>query len=138
MDENDYNSEESFAITSQLVNGIRNKSAEVKNIKLTLERVQTKIIIDTGSSVNLIDKNTFHKIVKVNKSLILKKANTKIFPYASRPIDILGYFHGTFENKNHYTAEKDFDVNKENAGNLLSIHTAKDLKYIDVKVSIGT
>ena len=83
MDENDYNSEESFAITSQLVNGIRNKSAEVKNIKLTLERVQTKILIDTGSSVNLIDKNTFHKIVKVNKSLILKKANTKIFPYAS-------------------------------------------------------
>ena len=41
------------------------------------------MIIDSGSSVNLIDKNTFERIKNHNPNLLLKKSSTVIFPYAS-------------------------------------------------------
>ena len=100
---------------------------------INLESVKVRMIIDTGSSVNLIDKNTFNKLKAVNEHLKLKKSKTKIFPYASEPIKILGYFQGTFENKNHITTQRVFVVNKENAGNLLCLETAKDMNFINVK-----
>ena len=127
-------SEESFAVTVEAVSSVDNDKAKrkLREVTVQIEGVQTKMILDTGSTVNLIDKNTFDKICKRNKSLALKSTNSKIYPYASKPIKVLGCFQGTFENSKHISVGKVYVVNKLNAGNLLCEHTAKELRFLDV------
>jgi hypothetical protein len=128
----DCETEELFAISCESVNVIENTKQDIRKVTVKLEGVQSKMIVDTGSSVNLIDRKTFNRLREINKTLLLKSSKTKIYPYASKPIKVLGYFQGTFENDKHITVQKVFVVNNENAGNLLSLETAKELTYIDV------
>ena len=48
---------------------------------ITIANVNIKMIIDSGSSLNLIDRKTWEKIKKENKSVELRPTKTKIFPY---------------------------------------------------------
>ena len=72
--------------------------------------MKTKAIVDTGSSIDLIDKKTFDKIVKNNGELHLNKTKKRIHPYASEPIKIYGYFKGIIESKKKITESKIFVV----------------------------
>ena len=50
---------------------------------------QLIFFIDSGSSINAIDKQTFEKL-KIRKSMLVK-TTTKIFPYgSSKPIVLIG------------------------------------------------
>ena len=66
-----------------------------------MENVVIKMI--SGSSVNLIDRNTFIRIKNHNPNLILKKSSTVIFPYASTPLKLIGCFKAEIETKNKIT-----------------------------------
>jgi len=46
---------------------------------------------------------------------------------------LLVIFRDTFENEKHITVQNIYVVNKEKAGNLLGIETAKELQLIDFK-----
>ena len=83
--------EELFSIEANQMN---NKNPKLKNVVVKVENVDVSMIIDSGSSVNIIDTGTFRKIQKKNK-IVLKPSKTKIYPYASEPIKTLGYFQGT-------------------------------------------
>ena len=50
------------------------------------------MLIDTGSSVNIIDKNSFEKVAGKNKNIRLQPSKTKIYPYVSEPLVTKGYF----------------------------------------------
>ena len=43
----------------------------------------------------------------------------------------MGYFQGTFETQKHIVVDKIYVANKENAGNLLCMNTAKELRLIN-------
>jgi len=116
---------ESFAVSPKQ----RTESAKIK-----VENVEIKMIIDSGSSINIIDKDTFEKIKKRNKNLVLSKnIKTKIFPYASKPLKTLGHFQATLETENKISSQKVFVVDHNTAGNLLGIHAAKQLDLILLK-----
>ena len=78
-EQSDTESEESFAI-QHTVNGITNSKQKVKNTSLKIDGVETKFIVDTGSTVNIIDKNTYEQLRKYNRKLILKKITSKNSP----------------------------------------------------------
>ena len=131
VDKVEYNSNsesegyESFAVSSK---------EKTKSTKLAVNNVEITMIIDSGSSINIIDKNTFEEIKKENKNLVLlQNIKTKIFPYASKPVKTLGYFRATLETKNKITTEKVFVVDHYDAGNLLCFHSAKELDLIQIK-----
>lgn len=59
------------------------------NIRLQIEGNQLQFLIDSGASVNVIDKKTFDQINTSKK--ILQKSNAKVFPYGSNtPLKIIG------------------------------------------------
>ena len=48
-----------------------------------------KVLIDSGASVNCMDKNTSNSVI--TKSTKLEKSNAKIYPFASKiPLKLLG------------------------------------------------
>ena len=71
----------------------------IQYVTVKINNVKTKAIVDTGSSIDLIDKETFNKIVKHNGEVHLHKTKKRIHPYASEPIKIYGYFKGIIESK---------------------------------------
>ena len=85
-----------------------------------------------SSSVNLIDKNTFERIKNHNPNLLLKKSSTVIFPYASTPLKSIGCLKAEIETKNKITTNKIYVVNKNNAGNIMGIETAKELNVLKI------
>ena len=105
----------------------RGQSHKTKSTNILLENVIIKMIIESGSSVNLIDKNTFERIKNHNPNLILKKSSTVIFPYASKPLKLIGSLKAEIETKNKITTNKVYVVNKNNFGNIMGIETAKEL-----------
>ena len=64
----------------------------MKFVKVKLENVNTRFLIDTGSSSDIIDKTTFEVLRRQNPRLKHKETKKRLYPYASRPIEILGYF----------------------------------------------
>ena len=84
----------------------RGQSNKTKSTNELVENVIIKMIIDSGSGVNLIDKNTFERIKNHNPNLILKKSSTVIFPYALTPLKLIGCFEAEIETKNEITTNK--------------------------------
>ena len=70
--------EEVLALT--LSSKERGQSYITKSIDVPVENVIIKMIIDSGFSMNLIDKNTLERIKNHNPNLTLKKSSTVIFP----------------------------------------------------------
>ena len=84
------------------------------------------MIIDSGSSVNIVDRKTFQKIQqKSYKKFNIKTSKAKIYPYASELIKTLGYFKATMESSKRISVQRIYIVDKEDAGNLLGIEAAK-------------
>ena len=70
------------------------------------------MLIDTGSNVNIIDKNSFEKVAGKNKNR-LKPSNAKIYPYASEQLVTKGYFMCKFETPDKMTVQKCYVVSKD-------------------------
>ena len=115
-------SEESFAVS---YSSSAMKTRKTKSVTAKIENVNVNIMIDTGSSVNLIDKNTYDKIYKRNESLKLKKTTTNIFPYESHPLKLSGYFQASIETNKRFSTSKFYVVNNATADNIMGIETAK-------------
>ena len=71
------------------------------------------MLIDTGSSVTVIDKTTFQKLKEQNPNLTLQKTKTKLFPYGTNaPLPLMGKFQTTLETKTKYAVCDVFVINK--------------------------
>ena len=121
----------SFSIKA---NSTRSKSMKYMSVKI--ENVLSQMLIDTGSSSDIIDKNTFEKIKQKNPKLKLKQTNKRLYPYASKPIPIVGYFDTVMETHDRFTDSKVFVVNQSTCGNLLSLQSAVALKLVDMNKSV--
>ena len=94
-------------------------------------------MIDSGATVNLIDEEAWSKIQKRNnKSIMLQKSTSHIYPYGSdKPLELKGKFTTTLESKTWFTPAAGKRKGKGNAGNLLSCHTTCGLGLIRIHVN---
>ena len=82
-----------------------------------------KMTIDTGSSINVIGKNTFAKL----RNIKLKPTSVKAYPFNSdKPVKMEGKFRALAESKHKFTVATIY-VTTEDGGCLLSSETAQEL-----------
>jgi hypothetical protein len=100
-------------------------------IEISIEGTPIKMLIDSGSCVNLIDKDSYNKLSKIG---ILQETKTKIFSYgANAPIALIGSFTANVcYNNKKILAE--FHVTEGASGCLLSYNTASRLEIIKIRV----
>ena len=129
--------EYSFAVQSQSVNTTREKGADAQS-KLPRTTVkfgttEIRMLIDSGASVNIIDKAGYQILSRKTPSIKLQPSKIKLNSYGSdTPIEILGQFQAAVESKNKITIATFFVANKA-SGSLLGYETARELGLIRVQ-----
>ena len=87
-----------------------------------------RMLVDSGSSINVIDEPTFDKI---KQKVALRRADTRVFAYgSSKTLQIVGKFEATIENKTKIDVA-DIYVIKGNYGFLLGYETCVQLAIIN-------
>ncbi|VDI77264.1 Hypothetical predicted protein [Mytilus galloprovincialis] len=124
-----------FGLRENTVNKVQKGQPKI-NVKINNSNVD--ILIDTGSSINVIDESTFENIKCKPK---LSHADTKVFAYGSdKNLKLMGKFHATIETDHKITTAPVY-VMKGRYGNLLCYDTSVDLsiqinmKYYAIKYS---
>lgn len=83
-------------------------------------------LVDTGSSINVIDEHTFEMIKKPQ----LSHANTKVFAYGSdKTLKLMGKFQATIETDSKITTAPVYVVQGK-YGNLLCYDTSVELNIV--------
>ena len=101
---------------------------------ITQDQNLSKLIIDTGASINIIDENTFACITE-QRPISLKRTRTKLFVNGSKQhLPVMEKFEATLETKKQMTAST-IHVVKGIYGSILSCDTAKDLNLVQVNVN---
>ena len=121
-----------YTTDHKYVNFNRNDSS--KTTKLKVNNTNINFTINSGSSINVIDKNVFGKLNPDNK-IKLQRSKQKIYPYGTtEPLIMLGYFDMTLENKNVVVPARIHVVDNNNAGNLLGLATSKELTLLKINL----
>ena len=106
------------------VNNVTRKGKFYTHIKIN--DVTIRANVDSGASVNIIDKTTFEKVTH-QSNIKLMRSQIKLFAYATKtPLDIKGYFETAVESGNRITLARFYVLNSE-ADCLLNGDTAIDL-----------
>ena len=95
----DSNDDYVFGIQEQEnVNSVKSKQP---SLNVTLNGLNVRMLVDTGSSINVLDESTYN-IFHVKPKL--SKTDTKVFTYDSNTnFPLLGKFIGTLETKHKIT-----------------------------------
>ena len=111
---------------------VQNKQAARPHAKITVSGHSFDIMVDTGASINVIDRNTFSNLSDV----ALAHTNTKAFAYnSSQPVHFIGKFQALVQTKKRYTVATFFVVSNDNSGNLMSAQTAQELGLISLHLN---
>ena len=112
--------EEDHYIWSLYQNEMEVNNVNKPLVTVTIDNSPVKILVDTGSSINLLDEETFRSLVKCPT---LTKEHNPVIPYAGRPMNIRGKFSAEISG-NNATVSSTVYVTSEGKGNLLSYETA--------------
>ena len=112
--------EEDHYIWSLYQNEMEVNNVNKPLVTVTIDNSPVKILVDTGSSINLLDEETFRSLVKCPT---LTKEHNPVIPYAGRPMNIRGKFSAEISG-NNATVSSTVCVTSEGKGNLLSYETA--------------
>ena len=109
---------------------VRNKQKHPQTyVSINGQRVE--MTIDTGSSINVIDKNTFAKL----RNITLKPTSVKAYPFNSdKPVKMEGKFRVLAESKHKFTVATIY-VTSEDGGCLLSSETAQELGLVSLHLN---
>lgn len=117
--------------TSQSIKTVSTKPM----LKVTIDNNPINVLIDTGSSINVLDEQTYNNMFKKPK---LSKTNTVVQAYGTNnKVTLIGKFQGTIETKQKYVTAPVF-VAKGQCGNLLCYNTAVDLQVIPEINAVGS
>ena len=106
------------------------KSSPKVNVKMLGHKFQ--MTIDTGATINVIDRKTFQKLENVT----LRNTNTQAYAYSNKtPVDFLGKFETIIEIKRRYTVGVFYVVNEYDSACLLSSQTAQELGLISLHLN---
>jgi hypothetical protein len=118
-----------FGLTEAKVNNVKKGQSKMC---VQLNDSEVDMLIDTGSSINVIDEKTFKNLKCDAKR---SKANTKVYTYGSdNTLQLMGKFYATFESSDKIVTAPVFVV-KGKYGNFLSYDTSVDLNIVP---TIGT
>ena len=103
------------------------KNEKLNSFSVKINGQSVKVSIDSGASVNLLDKHTYDNLIP---RPALKKTSIKIFPYGSeKHLNILGMFHaklsGSGEDRTPVTAK--LYVTEGSSGSLIGQNTAIEI-----------
>ncbi|CAB4022955.1 PREDICTED: uncharacterized protein K02A2.6-like [Paramuricea clavata] len=97
------------------------------NVKVGVAKFQTTI--DSGATINVIDRDTFNKMQDIK----LTRTNTKAFAYNTKsPVEFLGKFEAVIETRKRISVATFYVAKAANCGNLLSLSTAQELGLISL------
>ena len=106
---------------------VKSEQANNAYVKVNIDGVPFKTMVDTGASINVIDQKTYLKLCDVH----LKPTQTRAFAYnQSEPVYFMGKFDAVIETKKRMSVATFYVVKGQNSGNLLSLSTAQDLGLI--------
>ena len=114
-------------------------STKTPQTMIKIANVPVPIIIDTGSSVNILNYEHFKKINQQNPGIQLQPTTTNVFAYgAKQPIHLLGQFTANTQYHSKTTTSI-FLVTKDNNTCLLSYNTSTALGLLNINInSIST
>ena len=127
-------SDDHFVYTPPKKQAIKNRQSSF-NTKLKLGNSHVRFQIDSGSSANIIDENTFNTIKQQNPGMCLKKSKKRLYAFGSTiPLPVSGQFECVLESKKRFTTAT-IVVVQQAAGCLLSGQTSIDLNFIIINVN---
>ena len=98
---------------------------KLQHAEITIDGKSVKFVIDTGASVNIIDRNTWRNI-----GTELQNSKARLLPYGSdAPLELLGQFQATLQSKVYV-------INKEDSGCLLGKDSALKLQIVQLEEKI--
>lgn len=126
ISDNDKSSNE-FAFGLAINSNKPDISCKRPTIKVKVEGHALKMLVDTGSSINVIDEKAYNAMKPKPK---LNKTDTKVYAYGSiEAVKIMGQFQAMIETKDKFTTAMIY-VTKGNSGNLLSYSTSVSLQVV--------
>ena len=131
-DSNDSDGDYLFGIQEKdSVNSVKSKQPR---LNLTINGLNVQMLVDTGSSINVLDENTYKKLQVKPK---LSKTDTEVFTYGSNTnFPLLGKFMWTIESKDKITTAT-IHVTKGSSGCLLCYESAFEMQVIP-EISVFT
>ena len=127
-------SSEYNASKSLKVNTIFNKSKSI--ISLKLNNLSLKFHVDSGSSVNIINEESFRNF----ENILLKKTSKKLFAYGSTaPLTLLGCFDATVESLSKIILARFYVVKgSKRMDNLIGIDSSMTLGILKIVNSVAS
>ena len=110
-------------------------STKTPEITVTIAEVPVQVIIDTGSSVNILNHEHFKRINQQNPGIQLQPTTMKVFAYgAKQPLHLLGQFTTTIQHHSTTTTGI-FLVTRDNNTCLLSYKTSTELGLLNININ---
>lgn len=115
-------------------NVINNIKTTLPEVSLKLDNVKASLLIDTGSTVNVIDEKMYNQL---GKPKLQKGTKPSLYPYGNNsPLHVLGQCEIVLETKTQLQCHK-FYVTKGNYGSLIGYPTAKALNLVKIIQNIN-
>ena len=106
---------------------------KIPTTTLTIDGKEIEVMLDTGTTVDILDEKTFQKFGQP-----LQKTRTKLFPYGStKSLPVLGSFPALIEAPDRY-CRTEFYIVRGGSGPLISSKTATKLNLIHFNESVRT
>ena len=109
-----------------------NTNKKSPTVRVTVGKHCFDATLDTGASLNVIDRGTYEHMDGVE----FKKTNVKAFAYnAQQPVKFLGKFEAVIETRKRVTVATFYVVKTPDSGNLISSTTAQELGLISLHIN---
>ena len=125
ISDNDSSNELAFGLA--INSNMPDISCKRPTIKVKVEGHALRMLVDTGSSIHVIDEKAYNAMKPKPK---LNKTDTKVYAYGSiEAVKIMGQFQAMMETPNKLTTAMIY-VTKGNSGNPLSYTTSVALQVV--------
>lgn len=128
--ETDSNDSDDYCYTIHIENEVVNTVKQpLPKVSLKLNNINTSLLIDTGSTVNIIDEETYQKL---GKPKLKKSKEPNLYSYGtSNPLHVLGQCELLIETKNKIQCHT-FFITKGQHGSLIGYPTAQALHLVKI------
>ena len=98
-------------------------------VNVTVGGAKFQTTIDSGATINVIDRDTVNKMQDIK----LTRTNTKAFAYNTKsPVEFLGKFEAVIETRKRLSVATFYVAKAANCGKLLSLSTVQELGLISL------
>jgi hypothetical protein len=105
----------------------------IGDVEVKVDNYPVSFLIDSGASINLIDKTTFDKLLE-NCDVKLDTTSAKVYSYGSKvPLPLKGVFYSNISLGNKHDIARILVSSSENTGCIMSRDTAIKLGLLNIQ-----